>query len=158
MSAGTPEMDLFGKIRMEHQKILGKIDELVGSSPEVQHEKINELLLQIIAHLDAEERTIYRTFKDLETETRMIAVQNEEEHQVTRYLVSGLKATGVAEEHWWARLKVLQNVFKGHIAFEEHVMFDRALDHFTQEEINDMAMQFDRVKTELVEKSRAILG
>ena len=118
MSAGASNVGLFSKIREEHARILDKIDELVGSSPEVRHEKVNDLLLQIMAHMDAEERTIYKTFEDLESETRMIAVQNEEEHQVTRYLVSGLKATGVTEEHWWARLRVLRNVFKNHIEFE----------------------------------------
>jgi hemerythrin superfamily protein len=55
-------MEVFDRIREEHRRILATMDDLIGSEPEKRKDEINSLAMQIIAHMDAEERTIYKAF------------------------------------------------------------------------------------------------
>ena len=57
-------MDVFDRIREEHRTILAIMDDLVGRDPESRRDEMNTLAMQIIAHMDAEERSIYKAFAD----------------------------------------------------------------------------------------------
>lgn len=147
-------MDLFGRIREEHRQIFDKIDELTGCDPETRHDKLNELALQILAHMDAEERTIYSALEDMDDTPRSIAIQNEEEHQAARYLLDCLRERGLDDEHRTAWLKILRNAFKIHVESEESIMFEQALDCFTQEEIDSMTERFDQAEVSMFKISK----
>ena len=148
------DMDIFSKIRDEHKRILRTMDELIGSAPDARRDSINDLAMQIMAHMNAEERTIFPAFEALESEPRSVAIQNAEEHQVARYLLNGLRDQGLNDETWAAKLRVFRNVLNAHIESEERVMLDQALGYFTQEEIDHISKRYEEVEAELFKKSR----
>ncbi len=147
-------MDLFSKIKNEHVMILRTLDELVGSDPETRKEKINDLSIQIIAHMDAEERSIYTAFEEVDPIARSLALRSGEEHSLSRYMMNRLREKGIEPEYWAARLQVLQNIVRNHIEEEERTMFDIALDHFNEEEIGSMTKKFEDVENGLLSESR----
>lgn len=148
------DMDIFDKIREEHRRILKTMDDLVGSAPITRRDSINDLAMQILAHMNAEEQTIYLAFEALEAEPRSIALQNEEEHQVARYLLNGLRDKGLNEENWAAKLRVFRNILRSHIESEESIMLDQALGYFNQEEVDRMTVHYEQVENELFKRSR----
>lgn len=130
------------------------MDELVGSDPATRRDELNDLGFQIIAHMNAEEQTIYPAFEALEGEYRSLAIKNEEEHQVGRYILNGLRDKGLSDEHWAGKLRVLRDILVRHAESEERVMLDQALDLFTEEEIDRMSRHYEVVEAELFKQSR----
>lgn len=149
-------MDVFDKIREEHRTILGIMDDLIGRDPESRRDRMNALAMQIIAHMDAEERSIYKAFADADDILRPLALRHEEEHRVARYLMTELRDEGLDDEHWAARLQVFHAIIDRHVQSEEEEMFDIAADYFDQKEVDAMLEKFDMVEGELF-KERMIV-
>lgn len=149
-------MDVFDKIREEHRSILATVDDLIGSDPESRRDEMNTLAMQIIAHMDAEERSIYKAFADADDILRPLALRHTEEHRVARYLMTELRDEGLDGEHWAARLQVFHAIISQHVQNEEKDMFDIALDYFDQKEVDAISKKFDTVEGELF-KERMIV-
>jgi len=142
-------MDVFARIREEHRKILATMDDLIGSDPESKRNGMNSLAMQIIAHMDAEERTIYKAFADADDILRPLALRHAEEHRVARYLMAELRDEGLDDEHWAARLQVFHAIIQLHVQSEEKEMFDIATDYFEQREVDAMSKKFEMVEEDL---------
>lgn len=142
-------MEVFDRIREEHRRILATMDDLIGSEPEKRKDEINSLAMQIIAHMDAEERTIYKAFIDADDILRPLALRHQEEHRIARHLVAELRDEGLDDEHWAARLQVLHAIIQLHVRSEEREVFDIATDYFDQKEVDAMSEKFEKVETEL---------
>ncbi len=50
---------------------------------------MNDLSIDILAHMDAEERSIYKAFEDVDPIARSLALRHEEEHSLARTLIVG---------------------------------------------------------------------
>ncbi|MDW5562718.1 MAG: hemerythrin domain-containing protein [Methanomassiliicoccus sp.] len=149
-------MDVFDEIRDEHKIILITMEDLIGRDPETRRRMMNTLSFQIIAHLDAEERSVYKAFENVDGVLRPMSLRHAEEHRVARFLLSGLRDEGLSDEHWAARLHVLRLGLEQHFRSEEKELFDAALDYFDQNEIDAMTHKFDQVKAEMLESTKAI--
>ena len=108
--------------------------------------RMNDLSIQILAHMEAEEWSIYKAFEDMDPITCSLALRSEEEHSMARYMFTRLREKGIELEYWAARLKVLQDFVRAHIEKEERTLFDIALDHLNEEEIDLMTKQFTDIE------------
>jgi hemerythrin-like domain-containing protein len=147
-------MDLFGKIKDEHRIIIGTVIELTGSDPLTRRDRMDDLVIRIIAHMDAEEQSIYQSFEELDAVPRSLALRSEEEHHVARFMMNELLDRGITDEHWAAKLQVFRGLLERHMETEERDMFDLAKDYFVDEEIDKMTKQFDEVEIGLFKESR----
>jgi hemerythrin-like domain-containing protein len=146
-------MDLFSKIREEHVILLGLVDDLVGADPITHRKTMDELTLRILAHMNAEEQSIYRAFEELDAIPRSVALRHEQEHHVAKMMMTELQDRIVDNEIWTAKLQVFQFVVKHHVESEEKTLFDIAQDYFNDEEISKIAQEFDRVEADLYKRS-----
>ena len=151
-------MDVFDRIREEHRTILAIVDDLVGRDPESRRDEMNTLSMQIIAHMDAEERSIYKAFADADDILRPLALRHAEEHRVARYLMTELRDEGLDNEHWAARLQVFHAIIDRHVESEEKGMFDIALDYFDQKEVDAMSEKFEKVEGQLFKERMIVPG
>ena len=147
-------MDPFVKIKEEHQNILGTLAKLVRSDPLVRRERMDDLVVQIYMHMNAEERTIYCEFKKLNPDFRSLVIQNEQEHYVGKFLMNELMSRGLNEETWEAKLNVLRFLLEHHADMEETKMFDVASDYFKPAEIEAMTKRMEEVEVGLFRESR----
>jgi hemerythrin-like domain-containing protein len=147
-------MDLFAKIKEEHRIILGTLADLVGSDPGARRERLDDLIVQIYMHMNAEEQSIYSAFEKLDAVPRSLALRNEQEHHVGRLLMNEIQDRVMDEEIWEAKLAVLRFVLEHHVDLEETQMFDVALDYFDQSEVEAMAKRFQEVEEGLFRESR----
>lgn len=146
-------MDLFNKIREEHAVLLGLVDDLVGADPITHRTTMDDLTLRILAHMNAEEQSIYQAFEELDAIPRSVALRHEQEHHVAKMMMTELQDRIVDNEIWMAKLQVFQFIVKHHVESEEKTMFDIARDYFNDEEISKIAQEFDRVEADLYKRS-----
>ena len=151
-------MDLFKKIKDEHVFILSTLDELIGSDPRTKKETMNSLSMQILVHMDAEERTIYAALEDIDPIARSVALRDEVEHDLGRYLINRLRERGTDIENWNANLQVLHKVLRDHMEAEEGILFDLAMDHFDDDEIKAMTERFVNVENTMFKENQTISG
>ena len=147
-------MDLFGKIREEHKTLLGLVDELVGADPATHRRSLDDLTLRVLAHMNAEEQSIYQAFEALDAIPRSMALRHEQEHHVAKMLMNELQDRVVDVEVWQAKLQVFRFLVQHHVDSEESTLFDTAVDYFTDEEINGITSEFERIEAELFRSSR----
>lgn len=147
-------MDLFAKIKEEHKILLGLVDDLVGANPATHRRAIDDLTIHILAHMNAEEQSIYRAFEELDPIPRSVALRHEAEHHIIKVIMTDLQDRIVDDETWIAKLQVFQFLVKHHVDSEEKTLFDIAKDYFTDEEIVSLAAQFERVEADLYNLNR----
>jgi hemerythrin-like domain-containing protein len=147
-------MDLFAKIKEEHVLLLGLVDDLVGADPVTHRRAMDDLTIRILAHMNAEEQSIYQAFEELDPVPRSVALRHEAEHHVAKMIMNDLQDRIVDTETWTAKLQVFQFLVKHHVESEERTMFDMAKDYFTDEEMTKIAEQFERVEADLYNLTR----
>ena len=147
-------MDLFAKIREEHLVLLGLVDDLVGADPATHRRAMDDLTIRILAHMNAEEQSIYRAFEELDPVPRSVALRHEAEHHVAKTIMNDLQDRIVDIETWTAKLQVFQFLVKHHVESEEREMFDMVKDYFTDEETARIAEQYEQVEMDLYNLTR----
>jgi hemerythrin-like domain-containing protein len=147
-------MDLFSKIKDEHGIIIGTVIELIGSDPQTRRDRMDDLIIRIIAHMDAEEQTIYQSFEELDAVPRSLALRQEEEHHVARLMMTELNDRGITDDHWAAKLQVFRGILEQHMRVEESAMFDMAKDYFVDEDIERMTRRYEETEAGLFKDSR----
>jgi hemerythrin-like domain-containing protein len=147
-------VDIFAKIREEHIVLLKLVDDLVGADPAIHRRTIDDLTIRILAHMNAEEQSIYQAFEELDPVPRSVALRHEAEHHVAKVIMTDLQDRIVDDETWTAKLQVFQFLIKHHVESEERTMFDMAKDYFTDEEMAKIAERFERVETEIYNLTR----
>lgn len=145
-------LELFQKIKQEHQQFHGRFEAMVGSDPLSRREQLVKVNEYIYAHEQAEERTIYDAFKELDGEPRSMAQVRCEEHHVAQMLIREMADINLPDDIWVAKLEVLRFLYAHHTEKEENEMFDMAKDYFTDDEIMEMLKKYDRVEAQLFEK------
>lgn len=147
-------MDLFVRIKEEHRILLNTLTDLIGSDPATRRERMDDLAVRILMHMNAEEQSVYRAFEELDAVPRSLAIRHEEEHHVARMMMAELQDKGIEEEYWEAKLQVFRYILEHHKESEEKTMLNMALDYFDQEEIDTMTKQFEQVEAGLFKESR----
>jgi|GEM_PF-4067514 len=115
---------------------------------------MDDLTLRILAHMNAEEQSIYRAFEELDAIPRSMALRHEQEHHVAKMLMNELQERVVDDEVWQAKLQVFRFLVQHHVDSEESTLFDTAKDYFTDEEIRRITSEFERTEEELFRSSR----
>ncbi len=142
-------MDLFIKIKEEHKELLKITDSLIGADPVIHRSALDNLTIMLIAHMNAEEQTIYKAFEDLDAIPRSLALRHEQEHHMAKILLNELQDRVFDNEVWSAKLQLFHSILHGHIESEERAIFDTINDHFDGEEIRKMTKEFERVEDDM---------
>jgi hemerythrin-like domain-containing protein len=147
-------MDVFEKMKEEHRIIINSIVGLIGSDPLTRRNLMNDLIIQILAHMNAEEQSVYKALEGLDAVPRSLAIRYYEEHHIAKVLMNELQDRGIDNEFWAAKLQVFRSIFERHIESEEKTIFDMALDYFAEDEILKIAKEYERIEADLFNKGR----
>jgi iron-sulfur cluster repair protein YtfE (RIC family) len=111
-------------------------------------ELFHELMDKLLAHLQAEQKILYRRLQKSEnTEARKFAFEGEVEHEVVESQLQQLaRARNKDSEQWTARLSFLQEAVEKHVKEEESTGFSCAHQEFDTEALQKLGRQFQREK------------
>ena len=105
-----------------------------------------EFRSKLLAHTHAEQKTLYEPMQRDE-EHRDTILEATVEHQVAEDLIEQLsRARAKGTPEWRAKCTVLKEMLEHHIEEEEGEVFQAAREMFEQEQLEEMAQKFERLK------------
>ncbi len=134
----------------EGHRVIKDLMNLIKNEHDLVHKK--ELYLQmreeLLAHMDGEEKTIYRhLIEDVgNQESEEVAHDAEDEHEEMRHLCDKLDATRIEDENWESTFKALRHQFLKHQESEESALFTEAKEDFSREELSEFGEEFEEAK------------
>ena len=141
------EKTIYDVLEQEHRQVSGLLERLEKSDDEAERERLfQELASELVAHAEAEQRTLYASLKEHD-ETREQTLEAEQEHHVVRTLLSEMERLAGDGETFGAKLKVLKENVEHHVEEEEEELFAEAQDVLSHEDACELARQFQAEKS-----------
>jgi hemerythrin-like domain-containing protein len=140
-------------LRSDHRETEAMIDKIMKTEDNSERNSLfQEMMDKLVAHLDAEQRVLYRKMERSEDEeTRIFAFEGTNEHQLAEHQMQQmLKARNKADEKWAAQLTVLKELVQHHVEEEEGTGHKLAKKEFDSEALEKMREQFRRQKEKLL--------
>lgn len=145
---------IYAILKKEHQrmtKMLERAMHLSLRAKKTRLKMLDTLRALIIPHARAEEAVLY-AFLLRKKETRAVSLEAIEEHRIAERLLKELVKTGVADEHWRAKMEVLRETMEHHFREEEGEMFKCAREVLTRAQAEEIGEVFLREEVALRKK------
>lgn len=142
------EMDLYESLKQDHQSIKSILDEMVqttAADQSLRTQLFNRLKVEFLAHARAEEKMFYPKLEQHQR-SRDLALAAEEEHHAAESLLRELEQTDTQDDRWKARATVLREMILNHVEEEEHDLFPKAQQIFSDDEAIQLYQQFEDQK------------
>jgi iron-sulfur cluster repair protein YtfE (RIC family) len=140
--------EAFQILKKDHKKAKSIISELLGTSNAAKAQR-RELLAQLKEELKLHEKieeTLLYPSVESKKATKELALEAYEEHHLIDVLLEEMEDTSVTDEHWKAKLTVLQANLEHHIQEEEDVLFPKAAKELGEENLEEMAAKMKEMK------------
>lgn len=140
-------------LRKDHRETAAAIEQILNTEDGSKRASLfKEMMEKLTAHLDAEQRVLYRKMeKSADEETRKFAYEGDNEHQIAEQQMQQMaKVRNKADEKWTAQLTVLKELVEHHVEEEEGTGHKLAKKEFDADTLEKMRGQFQREKEKLL--------
>ena len=138
----------------DHRKVemmFDQYEEEKESGEETKRALAERICGELTVHAQVEEELFYPWLRDNLDEEKMELVEEAEvEHQSAKDLIAQIQAAGDADEAFDAKVKVLGEYVKHHVAEEENEIFGEVRE--MREELDELGQEMAARKTELMEE------
>lgn len=148
--------DIFSILKSDHdlhRKMLQKIAETVGDTPE-RHDLFEAFRVEVTAHAAAEEQSLYATMLG-DPELQEDGRHSVAEHKEIDDLLGELQETDMSSGAWLTKFKEMRHRYEHHIEEEEEEMFPAAQKEFSKAKSEELGAKFDRRKPAEIEVAEA---
>jgi hypothetical protein len=146
-------MNALTLLKADHDKMRKLLEELETTTErgvKTRQELFATIKGELTVHETIEEDIFYPALMEM-AKTRDITLESYEEHHVVDLLMAELENLDVADEHWGAKAKVMQENVEHHMGEEEGEMFQKARQVFDKDELELLGTRMERRKTEAQE-------
>lgn len=154
-------MDAVTLLEQDHQKVkklMGEIEKTTERGVKTREQLFNKLVQELTIHEKIEEQIFYPAVKERATSKQLeeLVAESYEEHHFVDVVKAELEATPFEAEEWAAKFKVMMENIEHH-AFEEEEgkMFPKVRRAFKKDELEDLGMQMEELKQQLMESMPA---
>lgn len=137
-------MTILKLLAQDHKKVKKLLDTIEKNQDFRLFKSFKE---EISVHNEIEEKVFYSTLKSRLDNLDILIEANEQEHDQTAELIERISEIDVKEEKCKI-FSVIKKSLEAHIAKEESDIFDLAKQHFSSEELEKMAVIFQKLKDE----------
>lgn len=144
------EETILTKIREEHEEMNHLLNQVENSKDYFQRlELFNKVKSILVAHMTAEEKTIYKRFRhDVQAPaSKELARLSDREHHEIKEYIQRLNLINFGSNDWLAVFKSFKETVKRHGDDEELNMFAEAKEDFSREELIEIAADFEEAKS-----------
>lgn len=140
-------MDIFSIIKEDHEKVSDIFRQLKGAKDTAgsREQLFAQLKEELELHSRAEEQVFYPALEEVE-ETRDLALDAREDHQLVSELLEELATTSKEGEEWAERLQVLEESVEDHVEEEESDIFEAARQLFSGDRAREIGQRFQAAK------------
>jgi hemerythrin-like domain-containing protein len=144
-------------IKQDHDHYKQTFQQLMQSSGKAQQRQqmFSELSADIGAHIITEESIFYPELLRHE-DTRMLAMQAQEEHNVAKAVLQELNQMSPEDDRWKAKFKVFTELIQHHVQEEESKVFDEAKSALGDQKLQQMQSQWQSMKQQHMQELQAI--
>jgi len=138
---------LFDTIKKDHdgfKSLFSKIIESSSGAVKTRRTSYEKLHRDILAHMEAEEHTLYPAL--LETDARSMGLAALEEHETAKSKMAEIDQLSEDDEHWIAKFKVLRALVEHHVQDEESTIIPKAKELFSDDQIKSMSREFADIR------------
>lgn len=146
--------DILEVLTEDHRRVEGIIEALEKESdPNECLSLLNDLSMELVAHMRGEERVLYPRVKK-EASGRELEDDAEEQHAVAEELLGelvGMASSGGdgAMQGFSEKLGQLKMAIEQHVTMEEGDMFDLCREIFSEDDLSTLATEIEEVKLEV---------
>ncbi len=127
------------------KKLLAEGESTTERGEKTRTELFGTLKAEMMIHERIEEEIFYPALKS-HPKAKDIVLEGYEEHHVVDEIMGELEATGVTDETWGAKFKVMKENIEHHIEEEEGDMFKKARQVFDEDELEDLGRRMQELK------------
>jgi hemerythrin superfamily protein len=145
-----PNVDALELLKKDHdevKKMLESLDATTDRAIKTRQELFERLKFALTVHEQMEEAALYTALKE-HAETKEIALEAYEEHDVVDTILGVLERTPVDDQTWHAKLTVMRENLLHHIEEEEKEMFRQVRQLFEAETLDALGDQMQTIKTQ----------
>jgi hemerythrin superfamily protein len=143
------KMDIFELIKIDHRKVEELFSQIEGTK---DSKKLDQYFKQIYSelnlHSQVEELTFYPTMRDHEG-TEELLEEAEQEHTEVKVLLEQMKSLEPGSSEFKAKIKELKEAVEHHVQEEENEVFPKVRQCMSDEELKQLAAEFQEVKNRL---------
>lgn len=144
--------DIFSLIKADHRKVedlFAKLEDTTERAVQKREKIYADLRMELTVHAEAEQSAIYPDLKEQE-ETEEIGYESVEEHAIVKFLLGKLDRTACDSKEWTAQITALKEVVEHHVEEEEKEMFKQMKQAFSDDELQEFAVEFVMAKEKLM--------
>ena len=136
-------MDLFDTIKKDHEEFKKLFKKLAEKQTRGDYSRLHR---DIVAHMTAEERTLYPALQ--ETEARQLALEAIEEHNAAKHELQQIDQLSFDDEHWLPKFMVMRDLVLHHIEMEESKVFQHSKKLFDEKKLSTLQKEFSAARKE----------
>lgn len=150
--------DIIEIIIRDHKPLKKLIHVLKDGNKErlVKEDQFEEFVKVLMAHTEAEEKSLYIQMKEL-NDLRMDGLESETEHMIAESLIHEIKALP-DDDQWNTKVKVLAELIEHHIEQEETEMFEKVRAQMEFETRKAIGMVYAQIKRDLNDSQRPLVA
>lgn len=149
-------VDIFTTLKTEHEELKSLLEFGETCPVDKRQAVLKKIELALVPHSRGEEKTLYAVLRQEsidEDDEDALDMANEayEEHRAVDDLMSDIKLCSTKDETWVAKLKVIKENLQHHIKEEESRLFKMAKDLIPKDILEEIAVEYIRVKEKFAE-------
>lgn len=130
------------KIQLEHDLLIRQFEKIETSNDYFERVQLfKQVKVELVNHMDGEEHTIYPRLHH----QRLSQLSDREHHEIKEYL-QRLNLINFGSDNWLNVFSRLKEIVRQHSQDEERSMFEEARQAISQEELQEMAFDFEAAK------------
>lgn len=152
-------MDAITLLEQDHQKVkklMAELEKTTERGVKTREELFTKLVQELVVHEKIEEQIFYPRVKEQATTKKLeeIVTESFEEHHFVNVVIAEIEQTPYDAEAWAAKFSVMKENIEHH-AFEEEEgeMFPKVRKIFSKTELEEMGMEMEELKQQLLEQS-----
>jgi len=146
-------MDVIQLLKKDHkmvQKMFKEFEDLSGSrGAQKKPAIVDQIREALTVHAQVEEELVYPAFQENRSMKDLVS-EAKEEHQIAKYLLSGLEGMQPGDEQYDAKVKVLCEYVMHHVKEEEKEIFPQAQKKLSAKRLETLGEQVEERRSELM--------
>lgn len=147
-------MDIIQAIKKDHKETTELFEKVMNAkTAKAREREFGELRKELVPHIKAEESMFFPLLEKGKHKSDILEAY--EEHHASELLLRELKKTGMDNERWPAKLKVLKEIVDHHTEEEESKILKAAQSELDKQELKDLAEKFQAEKEKIRTKLKS---
>lgn len=143
-------MDALNFLHIDHVKVSKLLEEVAATTKRAVKKRetlFEQIKQELKRHELAEEKVFYPALKADDPKAKDNVLEATEEHHLIDEIIEELQTIPYGDDVWKAKFTVLKENIEHHVQEEEQILFKKAKQVYSHEELENLAAEMQQVKS-----------